>query len=116
MPRAAYLIEIQPADIATIAYACGVLTAQGIPQGQVLANMLDNIQMVEVPDDFYVDEAQGFQNEDATVLDFPSVPAAEEELEEEASFLEEVPAPVSSPVYYPRNSQSDFGAGPPGRT
>lgn len=125
--RAAYIIEVQPGDIASLAFAAGVLVAQGVSQGQVIANMLDNIQMVEVPDDFIVDEAQGFElQENGELIEFPVTPDTAESVQADGEFIGEeadpeevarilatIPEPESQPVYYPQNQQSDFGAGPP---
>lgn len=114
--RAACIIEVQPGDIASLAFAAGVLVAQGVAQGQILANMLDQIQMVEVPDDF-------IEGEQGDVLEFPSPVADPEEFvgeeadpEDVARILASIPEPESTPIYYPQNNQADFGAGPPPRS
>lgn len=61
MARVAYIAEIDPREVAALGYLAGMLQGQGIPQGTVLAGILDRIQLVEVPDDF-----GGLADEDAS--------------------------------------------------
>jgi hypothetical protein len=80
MARVAYIAEIDPREVAALGYLAGMLQGQGIAQGQVLAQILDRIQLVEVPDDFagVAEDAapeqaeQAWEGEGGTVLDFPS--------------------------------------------
>jgi len=84
MPKLVYLVELDPVSIAQLQSA-----------GALIQGMLDNIQIVQLPD---VEEGE---------IDFHAgadeVPA---ERTPDPAFTPPVPAP-------PMNHQDDFGAGPP---
>lgn len=89
MPRTAYIAEIDPREVAALAYVAGMLQGQGVAQGAIIAGVLDRIQLVEVPDEFGALEGEepeaaeelsepGVSDEGGTVLDFPTPTEVEE--------------------------------------
>lgn len=140
LSRIAYLIELDPREVPQLAYVAGLLTGQGIPQGAALANALDRIQLVEVPDEFGGLEGaeqegteevpeSGVSDEGGEVIDFPTPvnddgdelpselppidPTSDPTAPENLGVVLNQPAPPPPPP--PMNRQEDFGAGPPPR-
>lgn len=132
--RIAYLIEIDPREVPQLAYVAGLLTGQGVPQGNTLAAALDRMQIVEVPDEFGGLEASnetepGVAEDDEqadNLIQFPTpindegeelptnLPpidvATDPTAPENLGIALNQPAPPPPPG--PQNHQSDFGAGP----
>lgn len=135
MARTAYIAEIDPREVAALAYVAGMLQGQGVPQGQLIAGILDRIQLVEVPDDFgeldddVEDTAEGEgEKADGSVVELFPQPVSDtgEELDttlpaidplldptspESLGIQLNLPAPPPPPG--PQSPQDTFGAGPP---
>jgi hypothetical protein len=143
MPRQALIVEIQPEHLAALGYLTGLLTGQGVPQAQLVADLLNSVQQVEVPDDFGPEQLP--EVEDDNESDDEELPETEGELiafpsreQSEALDAEPVggdlpaidplsdptspeslgielnkPNPWGAPAPAPASNQEDFGAGPP---
>jgi hypothetical protein len=138
MPRQALIVELQPEHLAALGYLTGLLTGQGVPQAQLVADLLNNIQQVEVPDDFgpQVPEVEDYKEADdqegGELIEFPSLEGVE--VGEDGLAGSELPAidpltdptspeslgielnkpnPWGAPAPPPTSNQEDFGAGPP---
>jgi hypothetical protein len=140
MSRIAYIAEVDPTEVAAIAYVAGLLQGQGVQQGAVIGGILERLQMVEVPDDFGAGEDVGEVgsgdgsaedtggeqetdnvvqfpqpvNEDGVELDstLPAIdPLADPTSPESLGIQLNLPAPPPPPG--PQSAQDTFGAGPP---
>ena len=117
MARLAYVIEVDPAHLGPLGYIAGLLQGQGVPQGALLAELLGNVQVVEVPDEFgqsptsALGAAQpGPENEDEFEEITPeNDPTAPENL---GIDLGDGPPEIITP-FVPQSEALDFGAGPP---
>lgn len=114
MAKLVYLIEVDPAHLGPLGFVAGILQAQGVPQGGILADMLQRVQQVEVPDDWGIqpDEGVAQQGPEDGEEEFPEItpendPTAPENL---GIDLGDGPPEVAG-EWYPQSTAADFGAG-----
>jgi hypothetical protein len=140
MPRQAYIVEIEAQHIGALGYLTGLLTGQGVPQAQLIADLLNNIQLVEVPDDFgpeqepedseetgeavegqlieFPTQVEDYKEADDEPVggDLPAIDPLSDPTSPESLGIElNKPNPWGAPAPAPSSNQEDFGAGPPPR-
>jgi hypothetical protein len=118
MPRTAYLVELFPNELAALGFVAGLLAAQGAEQGDILAEVLQRVQVVEVEDDGPDDNGQLSlvpDLEEKDVEDEEETETVEEEIgsnvdPESLGVQVNLPAPPPPPP--PITRPDEFGAGP----
>lgn len=108
MAKTVYLIEVDPAHLGPLGFVAGILQAQGVPQGEILAGLLARVQLVEVPDDWgLTPEAEASEAEEFEEITPENDPTAPENLGIDLGDR----APEGEGGWAPQSTAADFGAG-----